>query len=144
MTRNVNKDHLYEIFGLFGPLKNVDLPTDRIHGHHRGFAYVEFETDNDAEKALEHMDGGQIDGQDITVAPVLLANPRIRPQWNKSPMRRGGRFPQWRRRPMPFRPQGDRRRRPFSPMRQRSPRRRTRSRSPTKRRRHRSSSASSH
>jgi len=117
---------------------------DRIHPHSRGFAYIEYENSADAEKALEHMYGGQIDGQEITVAPVLLANPRNRPRWNKSPIRRGGgRFQPWRRRSLPFRPPGDRRRRPFSPYR-RSPRRRTRSRSPVKRRRHRSSSASSH
>lgn len=62
------------------------------------------------------MNIGQIDGQEITVAPVLLANPRARPQWNKSPVRRGGgggRLPPWRRRSMPFRPPMDRRRRPL-------------------------------
>lgn len=56
---------------------------------------------------------GMIDGQEITVAPVLLANTRVRPRWNKSPMRRGGRFPAWRRRSVPFRPPADRRRRPL-------------------------------
>lgn len=59
LTRNVNKEHLYEIFGLFGAIKYIELPTDRVHVHvTRGFAYVEYENASDAEKALEHMDGG--------------------------------------------------------------------------------------
>lgn len=59
MTRSVNRDHLYEIFGLFGPIRYIDLPSDRVHPHvSRGFAYVEFENGSDAEKALENMDGG--------------------------------------------------------------------------------------
>lgn len=60
---------------------------------------------------------GQIDGQEITVAPVLLANPRTHSQWNKSPVRRGGGRmggpPPWRRRNLNFRPPMDRRRRPL-------------------------------
>lgn len=78
------------------------------------------------------MDGGQIDGQEVTVAPILL--PRPRPPMRRggmSPMRRGGR---WRSSPQRFR-----RRSP--PMRRRSPRRR--SRSPIRNRRKRSNSSGS-
>lgn len=40
---------------------------DRQHTHlGRGYGYVEFESADDADKALKHMDGGQIDGQEIT------------------------------------------------------------------------------
>lgn len=41
-------------------------PTQR-----RGFAYVEYETRAEAEKARDHMDGGQVDGSNITVQFVL-------------------------------------------------------------------------
>lgn len=35
------------------------MPMDRLHPHlHRGCAYVEFETPDEAQKALKHMDGG--------------------------------------------------------------------------------------
>lgn len=96
----------------------------------RGFAYVEYTNADDAENAMKHMDGGQIDGQEVTVAPILL--PRPRPPMRRggmSPMRRGGR---WRS------PQRFRRR---SPIRRRSPRRR--SRSPIRNRRRRSNSSGS-
>lgn len=48
-----------EIFSCYGVVKNIDLPMDRVHSHlSRGFAYVEFENADDADKALKHMDGG--------------------------------------------------------------------------------------
>lgn len=31
-----------------------------------GYGYVEFEQPEDADKAMKHMDGGQIDGQEVT------------------------------------------------------------------------------
>lgn len=38
----------------------VDMPVDRMYPHMtRGYAYVEFETPEEAEKALKHMDGGE-------------------------------------------------------------------------------------
>lgn len=37
----------------------IDMPPDRCHPNlSRGYAYVEYETSEDAQKALKHMDGG--------------------------------------------------------------------------------------
>ena len=62
LTRNVTDGHLKEIFGNFGAVKAVELAIDKIVMLPRGFAYVEFETYEEASKAKSHMDGGQIDG----------------------------------------------------------------------------------
>lgn len=49
---------------------------DRQHTHlGRGYGYVEFEQPEDADKALKHMDGGQIDGQEVTCE--LTHQPRL-------------------------------------------------------------------
>lgn len=38
----------------------IDMPVDRLNPHlSKGYAYVEFENPDDAEKALKHMDGGR-------------------------------------------------------------------------------------
>lgn len=132
----MTKDHVFEIFGNYGPIKSVDFQIDRVHPPAgRGFAYVEYNNPDDAENAMKHMDGGQIDGQEITVAPVLVQ--RVRPAMRRpSPIRRGG-GPLNRNWRSP--PAGRFRRR--SPIRRRSPRRRTRS--PVRRRRRSNSSGSS-
>ena len=60
LTRNVNKEHIMEIFSTYGPIKSVDLPMDRIHPEfNRAFVYIEYENPDDAEKAIKHMDGGE-------------------------------------------------------------------------------------
>lgn len=39
----------------------VDFALDKLHPNQgRGFAYVEFETADEAENAMKHMDGGKI------------------------------------------------------------------------------------
>lgn len=134
LTRNITKDHVIEIFSTYGTIKTVEFLLDRVHPPAgRGFAYVEYNNPEDAENAMKHMDGGQIDGQEITAAPVLLQRPRPimrRP----SPIRNRGPPNRWNRSPQRFR-----RRSPMQ--RRRSPRRR--SRSPVRRRRHSNSSDSS-
>ena len=60
LTRNVNKEHIHEIFSVYGTIKNVELPSDRIHPHtSKGYAYVDYEKPEEAEKAVKHMDGGK-------------------------------------------------------------------------------------
>lgn len=108
----------------------------------RGYGYIDFEKPEEAENAMKHMDGGQIDGQEITAAPVLI--PRQPPMRRRSPMpmmQRRGPPPRWRSPPRM-------RRRSPPPMRRRSPmpRRRSprsRSRTPPRRRRYSRSSSSS-
>ncbi|KAL0993450.1 hypothetical protein UPYG_G00108050 [Umbra pygmaea] len=136
LTRNVTKEHIQEIFATYGKIKMIDMPVERIHPHlSRGYAYVEYETPEEAQKALKYMDGGQIDGQEITASAVLT--PRIRPPPRRPspPRRMPPPPPMWRRTPPRMR------RRSRSPRRRSPVRRRSRSRSPG-RRRHRSRSSS--
>lgn len=68
----MTKEHLEEIFLLYGVLKNCELPMDRVHTHlPRGYGYVEYEKAEDAEKALKHMDGGQLDGLELQCEMTL-------------------------------------------------------------------------
>lgn len=54
------QDHIQEIFSTYGKIKMVDMAMDRLYPHlSRGYAYVEFETPEEAQKALKHMDGGR-------------------------------------------------------------------------------------
>jgi len=81
-----------EIFGAYGPVKQVDIPPDHVHPYlSRGYANIEFDSAEDADKAQKHMDGGQLDGKQLTceiVAPPVRRAPP--PPHRRSPPRGGG------------------------------------------------------
>uniref|UniRef100_A0A2K5NPU9 RNA-binding protein with serine-rich domain 1 n=1 Tax=Cercocebus atys TaxID=9531 RepID=A0A2K5NPU9_CERAT len=100
LTRNVTKDHIMEIFSTYGKIKMIDMPVERMHLHlSKGYAYVEFENPDEADKALKHMDGGQIDGQEITATAVLAPWPRPPLRRFSPPRRMLPPPPTWRRSP---------------------------------------------
>lgn len=70
LTRNVTEGHLREIFGNFGELKTADLSLDKFLNLPRGFGHVEFILPEDARKAQAHMDGGYLDGNKLSYAPL--------------------------------------------------------------------------
>ncbi|KAL7910137.1 cytochrome P450 [Trichoderma velutinum] len=71
LSKNVNEEHLYEIFGQFGHIKDLDLPMNRTSGTNRSTAYILYEHQADAEVAISHMHEAQIDGAIINVSIVL-------------------------------------------------------------------------
>ncbi|KAB5528944.1 hypothetical protein GE09DRAFT_1149035 [Coniochaeta sp. 2T2.1] len=71
LTKNVNEDHLYEIFGQYGQVLDLDLPISRVSGLNRGTAYILFDHEADAEAAIAHMHEAQLDGATINVSIVL-------------------------------------------------------------------------
>jgi len=78
LSLNVNKDHLTEIFGTFGEIKDIDLPLQRVHQHlHRGYAHIEYVQSSGAEQACKFMEGGQIDGREIVCALVHGQAPHL-------------------------------------------------------------------
>lgn len=73
LTRNITKDHVIEIFSNYGEIKVVDFPTDRFHPQNgRGFCYIEYLNSEDAENAMKHMDGGQVDGTEVAVSLLKI------------------------------------------------------------------------
>jgi len=84
LSLNVNKEHLAEIFGTFGEIKEIDLPSHRIHPHlHRGFAHIEYVTSGGAEQACKYMEGGQVDGREIVCVLVHGQPPHLSADRNR-------------------------------------------------------------
>ncbi|KAL2192599.1 hypothetical protein P885DRAFT_82058 [Corynascus similis CBS 632.67] len=71
LTKNVNEDHLYEIFGEYGEIDDLDLPVNRQSGLNRGTAYILYFNEADAQAAITHMHEAQLDGSVINVSIVL-------------------------------------------------------------------------
>ena len=65
LTRNVTEAHVREIFEVYGPLKAASLVIDDKVGLPKGGAHLEFEQHEHAARAVDYMDGAQVDGSII-------------------------------------------------------------------------------
>ncbi|KAF9509514.1 hypothetical protein BS47DRAFT_1396851 [Hydnum rufescens UP504] len=78
LTRNVLAAHLQAIFSFYGEVRKVDLPVHRRTGQNRGKAALEYKEPSSAQKAMSHMNGGQLDGAFLSVELSDLPLPRSR------------------------------------------------------------------
>ena len=49
-------------------IDHVKVVTDRESGRSRGFAFIEFASDADAQQAMETLDGKELDGRPLRIA----------------------------------------------------------------------------
>ena len=48
-----------EIFSLYGTIKNVEMPMERVHPtFNKGSVYIDYESPEEAAKAIKFMNGG--------------------------------------------------------------------------------------
>jgi len=67
LSWDTNDDGLRAAFEEFGTVSDAKVITDRETGRSRGFGFVTYEDSQDAEEAIEKMDGAEIDGRPVTV-----------------------------------------------------------------------------
>ena len=65
---SVTDASLQELFGEVGEVVSVNIITDRYSGRSKGFGFVEMATEEQAQKAIETLNGREIDGRAVTVA----------------------------------------------------------------------------
>lgn len=58
---------LHAAFSRFGEVTDAKVITDRETGRSRGFGFVTFENDGDADEAMSAMDGADLDGRSVRV-----------------------------------------------------------------------------
>ncbi len=68
-----NDDSLKAHFEQIGPVASARVITDRESGRSKGFGFVEFENDEDNQKAIDQLNGKELDGRPINVG---LARPK--------------------------------------------------------------------
>jgi RNA recognition motif-containing protein len=66
-------DQLTQIFSEFGQVARASVVTDRETGRSRGFAFVEMATAEEANAAMEALNGQMVEGRTLT---VNIARPR--------------------------------------------------------------------
>lgn len=67
LSFSTGEDTLRNVFEEFGTITSVSVISDRMTGQSRGFGFVEFSNANEAQKAIESLDGRDIDGRTISV-----------------------------------------------------------------------------
>lgn len=75
-------DGLKAHFEQIGPVVSARVIMDRDSGRSKGFGFVEFENDDDNQKAVDQLNGKELDGRSINVS---LARPK-----EERPARSGG------------------------------------------------------
>ncbi|KAJ7965707.1 serine/arginine-rich splicing factor SC35-like [Quillaja saponaria] len=67
ITFRTSADDLYPLFDKYGKVVDVFIPRDRRTGDSRGFAFVRYKYADEAQKAVEKLDGRIVDGREIMV-----------------------------------------------------------------------------
>lgn len=63
-----NEDELRSVFEAYGQIERVTLVRDRDSGQPRGFGFVEMVNDEEAEKAIQAVNGTQLRGRALNVS----------------------------------------------------------------------------
>ena len=58
---------LQEIFSVHGAVESARVITDKFTGRSRGFGFVEMASSEDAQKAIQALNGTDLDGRNLTV-----------------------------------------------------------------------------
>ena len=67
LSYDVDQDVLKEAFEQFGTVVSAQVIKDRDSGRSRGFGFVEMSDDNEADAAIEALDGQDMQGRNVVV-----------------------------------------------------------------------------
>ena len=70
---SVTDEQLQNTFAAHGTVESARVIADKFSGSSRGFGFVEMSTQQEAEKAIEALNGTELDGRTLT---VNVAKPR--------------------------------------------------------------------
>src|SRR6187401_339330 len=73
LSFNTTENDLHDAFAAHGTVVEANLMMDRMSGRPRGFGFVTMSTPEEAQKAIEALNGKEIDGRALT---VNVARPR--------------------------------------------------------------------
>jgi RNA recognition motif-containing protein len=83
LSFNTTENDLHDAFAAFGSVTEANIMMDRMSGRSRGFAFVTMATPEEAQKAIDGMNGKQMDNRALTVNIA-------RPKEDRPPRREGG------------------------------------------------------
>ena len=76
LTYNVNETDLEALFSQFGTVQSAQIIIDRDTNRSKGFGFVEMGSDNEAQAAIQGLDGQDHEGRNLTVNEAKPREPR--------------------------------------------------------------------
>ena len=73
---SVTQQALEETFSQCGTVDSVNVITDRDTGQSKGFGFIEMSNDSEAQKAIQELNGTNLDGREIKVNEAKPKAPR--------------------------------------------------------------------
>ncbi len=67
LSGDVGDDDLRQAFEAFGQIASVNVIKDKFSGESRGFGFVEMPSKNEAQSAIQGLNGEDLKGQSLTV-----------------------------------------------------------------------------
>jgi RNA recognition motif-containing protein len=67
LSFNTTENDLHDAFAAHGTVVEANLMVDRVSGRPRGFGFVTMGTPEEAQKAIEAMNGASLGGRNLTV-----------------------------------------------------------------------------
>ncbi|KAK4340011.1 hypothetical protein RND71_041473 [Anisodus tanguticus] len=67
ITFRTTADDLFPLFDKYGNVVDIFIPRDRRTGESRGFAFVRYKYADEAQKAVDRLDGRVVDGREMAV-----------------------------------------------------------------------------
>ena len=64
---SITEDRLQELFTEHGTVESAKVITDRMTGRSRGFGFVEMSSQEEAQQAIEKLNGTALEGRTLTV-----------------------------------------------------------------------------
>lgn len=67
LSFGATEDAVRSLFEQYGAVERVSIVTDRDTGRAKGFGFVEMSSDADAERAINSLNGTELDGRNMTI-----------------------------------------------------------------------------
>ncbi|OGD84741.1 hypothetical protein A2165_03180 [Candidatus Curtissbacteria bacterium RBG_13_40_7] len=87
LSYSVTSAQLEELFAQAGKVASLNLITDKFSGQSKGFAFVEFATDAEADEAIKKFNNFELDGRRIVVNEARPQEDRNRFDQNRGNFR---------------------------------------------------------
>ena len=67
LSYNTTSSSLEQLFSAYGTVQSAQVITDRDTGRSKGFGFVEMANDQDAQSAIDALNGTEVEGRALTV-----------------------------------------------------------------------------